>query len=61
MTTTTTAAMSISTMSTSTSNSSTRRTVRRCGAAIPTYFLGRHRDQWTVALAPSAFEFASAA
>jgi hypothetical protein len=41
--------------------SATTRAARRSGTAIPAYFLGRHRDRWAAALAPSTFETAIAA
>jgi hypothetical protein len=41
--------------------SATTRAVRRSGTAIPAYFLGRHRDRWVAALAPSTVEAAIAA
>jgi hypothetical protein len=43
------------------SESAATSAVRRNGTAIPAYFLGRHRDRWTAALAPSTFEEAIAA
>jgi len=48
------------TTSTHAADSATR-TVRRRGIAIPAYFLGRPRDRWTTALAPSPLELATAA